>query len=176
LDIAEKYIDLALEKDPAYAPAYAGRAWLWGSRGQFGLVSPEEAGPQAKSAADIASFYAVAGEKDKALEWLEKAFKGRDQELPYIGCYPCYDDLRPGPRFQGLLRRLKLPTPLLNQGGLVDRVSDRGNVGDRGLEPLTSPVCRKRRKVQRCRKQFVGTIRVKPKDMTRTSRTLAGQP
>jgi TolB-like protein/Tfp pilus assembly protein PilF/predicted Ser/Thr protein kinase len=51
LDIAEKYFDLALEKDPSYAPAYAGRAWVWVARNQFGLVSPEEAGPKAKAAA-----------------------------------------------------------------------------------------------------------------------------
>ena len=51
LDIAEKCFDLALEKDPAYAPAYAGRAWVWAVRGQFGLLSPEESGPKAKAAA-----------------------------------------------------------------------------------------------------------------------------
>ena len=34
----------------------------------------------------------------------------------------------------------------------MDRASDRGMVGDRGLEPLTSTVCRKRRKYLKCRK------------------------
>jgi serine/threonine-protein kinase len=51
LDIAEKYFDLALEKDPSYAPAYAGRAWVWLVRGQAGFVSPEEARPKARAAA-----------------------------------------------------------------------------------------------------------------------------
>jgi len=51
LDIAEKYFDLSLEKNPSYAPAHVGRAWVWASRNQFGLVSPEEAGPKAKAAA-----------------------------------------------------------------------------------------------------------------------------
>ena len=51
LDIAEKYFDLALEKDPAYAPAYAGRAWVWLVRNQWGWSPPEEAGPKAKAAA-----------------------------------------------------------------------------------------------------------------------------
>jgi eukaryotic-like serine/threonine-protein kinase len=51
LDIAERYFDLALEKDPSYAPAYAGRASVWVVRNQFGFVSPEEAGPKAKAAA-----------------------------------------------------------------------------------------------------------------------------
>jgi len=296
LDLAEKYFDLALEKDPAYAPAHAGRAWVWMCRGQFGLVPPEEARPKAEPAAlkaieldkelavahevlagirtysdwdwdgagaswrraielnpnaataqalyahfleiigygdeavphsersieldpfnplfhgwyayvqymqrhyekaiaaakkalsfqtdfpiatcvlwlamremggmekesfefaksyarvvyddtrigaaldegyagggypeamkraaegliarlpeafckpsDIAFFYAVARENGLALEWLEKGFECRDQELPYIGCYPCFDGLRPDPRFQGLLRKMRLP-------------------------------------------------------------------
>jgi serine/threonine protein kinase/tetratricopeptide (TPR) repeat protein len=51
LDMAEKHFDLALEKDPSYAPAYAGRAWVWLVRNQLGFVSPEEAGPKAKAAA-----------------------------------------------------------------------------------------------------------------------------
>jgi serine/threonine-protein kinase len=51
LDIAEKYFDLALEKDPSYAPAYAGRAWVWLVRNQWGWSPQEEAGPEAKAAA-----------------------------------------------------------------------------------------------------------------------------
>jgi len=51
LGIAEKYFDLALEKDPAYAPAYAGRAWIWLVRNQWGWSPPAEAGPRAKAAA-----------------------------------------------------------------------------------------------------------------------------
>jgi hypothetical protein len=47
----------------------------------------------------------------QALKWLEKGFECRDQELPYIGCYPCFDGLRPDPRFHDLLRRMKLPAP-----------------------------------------------------------------
>jgi len=296
LDIAEKYFDLALEKDPSYAPAYAGRAWVWLVRNQFGLVSPEEAGPKAKAAAlraleldensagthealasvrflidcdwdgaresflraielnpnvataqamyahfllimghgeealahskrsidldpfnpslqglysfvlyaqrryeeaiaaarkalsfqpdsgigmsglflpmhemegmekeafeaakalakaayrdprvdaalhegyarggyaeamkrtaealvarlpeafalpsDIASWYAMAGEMEKAIEWLEKGLDPHDPVLPYIGCYRCYDDLHSEPRFQELLRKMRLP-------------------------------------------------------------------
>jgi TolB-like protein/Tfp pilus assembly protein PilF/predicted Ser/Thr protein kinase len=51
LDTAEKHFDLALEKDPSYAPAYAGRAWVWLIRNQWGWSPPEEAGPKAKAAA-----------------------------------------------------------------------------------------------------------------------------
>jgi tetratricopeptide (TPR) repeat protein len=58
---------------------------------------------------DIATFYAMAGEKDKAVEWLEKGFEVRDPVLPYTGLMRCFDDLRPDPRFQDLLRKMRLP-------------------------------------------------------------------
>jgi Tfp pilus assembly protein PilF len=51
LDTAEKHFDLALEKDPSYAPAYAGRAWVWIIRNQWAYSPPWEAGPKAKAAA-----------------------------------------------------------------------------------------------------------------------------
>jgi serine/threonine-protein kinase len=51
LDTAEHYFELALEKDPSYAPAYEGLAWVWAARNQMGIVSPDEAGPKAKAAA-----------------------------------------------------------------------------------------------------------------------------
>jgi serine/threonine protein kinase len=54
LDTAEKYFDLALEKDPSYAPAYAGRAWVWIIRNQLGYSPPWEAGPKVKAAAQRA--------------------------------------------------------------------------------------------------------------------------
>ncbi|MDB4306017.1 protein kinase [bacterium] len=50
-DTAERYFELALEKDPSYAPAYEGLAWVWTARQQMGLVPPHEAGPKAKAAA-----------------------------------------------------------------------------------------------------------------------------
>jgi TolB-like protein len=51
LDTAEQYFDAAIVKEPAYALAYAGLAWVWAYRNQFGLVSFEEAGPRARAAA-----------------------------------------------------------------------------------------------------------------------------
>ena len=58
---------------------------------------------------DIASWYALAGEKEKAIEWLEKGLDPHDPVLPYIGCYLCFDDLHPDPRFRTLLRKMNLP-------------------------------------------------------------------
>jgi TolB-like protein/tRNA A-37 threonylcarbamoyl transferase component Bud32/Tfp pilus assembly protein PilF len=57
---------------------------------------------------DIAMFYIMAGEKNMALDWLEKGLEIHDPVLPYLGM-PYYDSLRPDPRFQALLGRMKLP-------------------------------------------------------------------
>jgi len=58
----------------------------------------------------IAKRYLSAGDYDRAIEWLEKAFEVRDPNLPYISFQPIYDPLRSDPRFQDLLRRMNLPT------------------------------------------------------------------
>jgi TolB-like protein len=51
LDTAQSYFELALDKDPSYAPAYAGLAWVWAARQQMGITPPHEAGPKGKTAA-----------------------------------------------------------------------------------------------------------------------------
>jgi len=56
----------------------------------------------------LAMTYLKAGDKDKAMDWLEKAFEDRDGNLPYIG-RPIWDPLRDDPRFQELLRKMRLP-------------------------------------------------------------------
>ena len=50
LDISQKYFELAIEKDPAYAYAYTGIAYIWIIRQQAGFTIPEEAGPKAMEA------------------------------------------------------------------------------------------------------------------------------
>jgi TolB-like protein/tRNA A-37 threonylcarbamoyl transferase component Bud32 len=51
LDSALKYFELALEKDPEYAPAYAGVSRAWAALQQQGLMSSAEATPKQKAAA-----------------------------------------------------------------------------------------------------------------------------
>jgi serine/threonine-protein kinase len=51
IDTAEVYFDMALRKDPAFAAAYAGLAWVWACRAQLGLVPPTEAVPRTREAA-----------------------------------------------------------------------------------------------------------------------------
>jgi len=50
-----------------------------------------------------------AGEKDLAMDWLERGFEMRDSYMPYVGVMPGFDSLRDEPRFQELLRRMNLP-------------------------------------------------------------------
>jgi tetratricopeptide (TPR) repeat protein len=51
LDTAQRYFELALEKDPSYASAYEGLAWVWATRQLLAISPPREAGPQAREAA-----------------------------------------------------------------------------------------------------------------------------
>ncbi len=56
----------------------------------------------------IASYYAVTGENDRALDWLEKAYSERDGTLVWLKVHPRLDGLRGEPRFRDLLARLRL--------------------------------------------------------------------
>jgi TolB-like protein/Tfp pilus assembly protein PilF len=56
----------------------------------------------------IAQAYAGLGEKEEALIWLEKAYARHSNELVALKVGPAYDPLRGDPRFQNLLRRLRL--------------------------------------------------------------------
>jgi TolB-like protein len=57
----------------------------------------------------IAKFYTYAGEKDRALDWLEIAYEERMQNLVYLNVYPRWDPLRNDPRFQNLIRLMNFP-------------------------------------------------------------------
>ena len=57
----------------------------------------------------IAMDYAMIGEKELALLWLDKAYKERSSWLPETNVDPVWDNLRDDPRFAGLLKRMNLP-------------------------------------------------------------------
>jgi TolB-like protein len=57
---------------------------------------------------DIATTYAMAGENDKAIKWLQKCFEVHDPTLPYL-LSPLCDNLREDPRFQEIARKMNLP-------------------------------------------------------------------
>jgi hypothetical protein len=56
----------------------------------------------------IGTLYTRAGKNDEALEWLERAYQARDQNMPYLGVDPIFDTLRDDLRYQALLRRMNL--------------------------------------------------------------------
>jgi eukaryotic-like serine/threonine-protein kinase len=58
---------------------------------------------------DIATLYARLGEKEHALEWLEKGYQARDANMVDIATEPAYDFLHSDRRFTDLLRRVGLP-------------------------------------------------------------------
>jgi TolB-like protein len=70
-DTAQRYFELALQKDPSYAAAYEGLAIVWAVRQQMGMTLPQVAGPEAKAAAlkalELDDNYAGAHE---ALAWV----------------------------------------------------------------------------------------------------------
>jgi Tfp pilus assembly protein PilF len=57
----------------------------------------------------IARLYAHAGDKDRAVFWLQKAYEAREIPLTHLAVAWDWDQLRPDPRFQDLLRRMNLP-------------------------------------------------------------------
>jgi TolB-like protein len=77
VDTAQRYFELALEKDPDYAPAYEGLAWVWAIRRQTGGVPPHEGLVKAKAAAlraielddSSAGAHSVLGLVNKGTDW-----------------------------------------------------------------------------------------------------------
>jgi tetratricopeptide (TPR) repeat protein len=57
----------------------------------------------------LAVVHAGLGEKDQALEYLEKTYQERDEMQRFIRLSPIFDNLHSDPRFIDLLRRVGLP-------------------------------------------------------------------
>jgi tetratricopeptide (TPR) repeat protein len=57
----------------------------------------------------IARMFAHGGDKNAAMEWLEKAYQAKESPLMHLAVFWDWDSLRSDPRFQNLLRRMNLP-------------------------------------------------------------------
>ncbi len=48
------------------------------------------------------------GNREEALQWLEKAYEERADGLTWINVDPMMDDMKQDPRFQSLIRKIGL--------------------------------------------------------------------
>jgi hypothetical protein len=48
------------------------------------------------------------GENDRALDWLEKGCEQHELPVCTINAHPVYDPLRTSPRFQAILKRMRM--------------------------------------------------------------------
>ena len=104
----------ALNQEDALRAAYAAR----GERGywektlefaQAGVSRPLAAEPEGYGTSyGMAILYARLGDKERALDSLERAFTERELPMTEIGVEPALDPLRTDVRFQSLLRRVGL--------------------------------------------------------------------
>jgi serine/threonine-protein kinase len=103
---------VALSRDP-YTLAMLGHAYAAAGRHQDALKILQELKARSRhgfvAAYYFADIYAGLRQKDLAVHWLEKAYQERDPALLWTVVDPRYDWLRSDPRFQDLLRRIRLP-------------------------------------------------------------------
>jgi tetratricopeptide (TPR) repeat protein len=57
----------------------------------------------------VAQAYAYSGDHDRALEWLERAYKLNDVGLASIVGEPLFNSMAGDPRFKAFLRKMNLP-------------------------------------------------------------------
>jgi TolB-like protein/DNA-binding winged helix-turn-helix (wHTH) protein/tetratricopeptide (TPR) repeat protein len=81
-----------------------GLGGMWKASLQFLSGDDEKADPFA-----VATAYTYAGDKDKALYWLDRAYQERSFGIASLPVDPAYDSLRADRRFQDLLRRMRFP-------------------------------------------------------------------
>ena len=93
------------EKLAAYRKAYAasGLRGFYRRRLDFLLAEPGRVEPT-----EVARLYALAGEREQALAWLERAVEQHEGEAVWLKVLPEYEGLRSDPRFAELLKRVNL--------------------------------------------------------------------
>lgn len=58
---------------------------------------------------DVAQLYALAGEIEKAIDWLEFALEQHETSMTYIGVIPAFSSLHGHPRFRAIAGRVGVP-------------------------------------------------------------------
>jgi serine/threonine protein kinase/tetratricopeptide (TPR) repeat protein len=131
---SREQFDQILQRDPAFGPAHFYLSQVQATQGQWadaintmisgpgspfpnrsfnadaqGYVQLMEAGSNGTLPANVAVAYSLAGNRDKAFEFLEKAYADRDDELIAVIRFPAFDHLKSDPRWPALLHKLGLP-------------------------------------------------------------------
>jgi len=130
---ATAQIQKILERDPSFSPAHFYLSQVYASMGRYAdAVSEGQKGSRAPRGqswtpdaqgflklmlnpsrpappANIAVTYALAGDKDKAFEYLEKSYSEQDSELMACIRFPAFDSLHGDPRYARFMARLGLP-------------------------------------------------------------------
>lgn len=108
--------DLAIEthkKGIAISPDYLsglGTAYARAGRRDEALaVAAELERLKSYPSTDLADIYAVLGDKDKAIYWIEDAYRQHNDFLPWIKQNSIYNSLQNDPRFEEIVSKLNLP-------------------------------------------------------------------
>lgn len=94
--------------------AAAKRTYLWGDLRE--AQRAQNVYPRPHSL-DIAADYALLGERDRAFEWLERAFRERDWPVVFLAVDDRFEGLRSDRRFRDLARRIGLPDTGVRESG-----------------------------------------------------------
>jgi len=96
------------ERIAALKNAYASGGWtlVWQKEVEFAL---EDAKSRYITSLSMAFLYTKNGDRNRALELLNRAYEEREGSLVNLNVDPFWDELRPDTRFQDLLRRIGFP-------------------------------------------------------------------
>jgi eukaryotic-like serine/threonine-protein kinase len=108
----EQAVEELLQARGAHKLGHLGNTYARMGRGEEAHIAiqklNEESNQNVVSYA-VAIVYAGLGEKERAFEWLERAYKAHDIDMTFLKVDPALDPLRSDPRFQDLLRRMNFP-------------------------------------------------------------------
>ncbi|MCI0444934.1 protein kinase [bacterium] len=108
-----KLMGKSLEQIPSELAAYIG--WIYGLAGKreeaTRLLDELSRRPETEKAGAnrLALIHIGLGNKDRAVEMLEKAYENHETTLVWLKVLEFYDPLRDHPRFQALVQRMNLP-------------------------------------------------------------------
>ena len=112
-DITELKKASTLSKDNPTSLAHLGRAYALSGNQDEARKIAEQLKQTARQhyvpAWDMAVLFAAMGDADTAFRWLEESYTKRESQMPFLKVDYRIDPLRADPRFQNMLRRVRLP-------------------------------------------------------------------